>query len=716
MSRVHFTKWQPNSFRKEAIYLVDTMDQKDPWMKKASEVQDPLEEKHVDAAIHLSQEQKRMMQKRKKYFALLQKMDLFKVNPGISTALTQNILLEKLWKKKRSIWISEALRYKTETFSFLGLQRRGKNLDAAFSSQEENILLLAYEKNLVRMLYFLCQNFLFSWQMKKYYSFFIEKLDIYTRNLYFNKLKQWMNSDIFKASYKYNEIEKYLWKPDDLNAPPEDPESHSPRPSLFHKSLEFLQNQFAVRWKTQGDREKVKMSNIASYYPLSHVFQRITQSYSFLIACLLNQKDFTQPFVGKSKYLRSFMKEILCDILAQLKMLNVTEPWILHTVKIYQSTIQQIHSFVSSITNISYKPSLFGKRKQTPFFPSFLKGQEKKTLFVLPKSIQEAFHRIKQMVELTTMHHILFDTKNSNVLEKEIPRSTPSILRKTTPLLQAYRRQKKCYMSFYEKILEQQKTDVTSMEYMYRISKNVKYTIAQDHLRLVMSVAKSAKYRTIDMSDLLQEGMLGLTKAVERFQLDRGYQFTTYATWWVHQALNRVTLSSNPILPLPTHLQRKIHLILSTSNELAKRFRREPFVEEIAAELRLPVQKIYQLIQTSSMSRRFVSLDQTFRAGGSYLNFLQTPTHNVPMDGSPFFLSFFTFLSPKEATIFKMRFGFYPFKRHTIEQVAKIFSVSRERIKVLEKHCFEKIRTALIPIPHSSALFQAFIQSFHTSL
>lgn len=715
---------------KEAIFLVDGIRSKSARMKNTAE--------STQSPMYRKSETMRNLRRKKEYLDtfkrrirnLSQTETTQKVISAVCstdglplTKLTHSFSLKKLWIITRTQEIAQALRYKTETFSFFTLFSRSKNVEAAFSSLEENVLLLAYEKNLIRMLYFLCRDMFFYWQINRYDQFFNEKLDIYTRNLYLNKLKVWMNSDIFKTSYKYNEVEKYLWRPDDFGN-----SSQIPNPSLFRKSMEFFQNKFSRRWKTLGDREKVKMSNILSYYPLSNVFKRISQSYSLLISSTMNQKDFIHPLRYKSPYLRYLTSEVICDVVAQFKMLNVTEPWILHSVQISKSSSVQIDTFLTTITqtpeNLQYMQASSKHENITNSAPLVTNAptqflfREKHKLFFLPKDIQEATRRIQQIIEFTTMQRVVLEyasDKVSNTIHLPATRFPQAISASMIKLPQndrsslyaTYSRQKRCFLSFYDTISHLQKTHVSAMEYMYGISKSLKYTIAQDHLRLVLSVAKSPKYRSIDMPDLLQEGMLGLTKAVERFQLDRGYQFTTYATWWVHQALNRVTLISNHIIPLPTHIQRKVHLILAASTNLSKKLNREPYVEEIATELRLPVQKIYQLIQTSALSRRFLSLDQTIRAGDprTYLAMLQTPTVKTPVDLTPLFLYFSSLLSPRESAILRLRLGLYPFKRHSLDQLAKVFSVPREKIKSIEKSSFDKIRNAIINLPAYPAIF-----------
>lgn len=729
---------------KEAFFLLNQMEKKRSKKNLVHSHRNPLlptEEERAQSSFH-SQEKRQTIQAIQHSLLLAEQIiyslppSFLKEAPFLSMIQQRSFSLENLqnfkerknWKIHTTLEMIQELRGKTEHFSFTALQKRNKNMDAAFSPEEENILLLAYEKNIVRMLYYLCKNTMLYWQINKYYFFFVEKLDIFTRNLYFNKLKQWMNFDIFKASYKYNEIEKYLWKPSDSLL---DEKQETSQTSLFAESLQSLQAHFLRQWKSQSEKEKVKMTNIGSYSPIAYVFKRLSQSYSFLVHSEMNEKQPKNLFWYKSQPWRYVLVEFLCDILAQWKMLHITEYWILHSLQIYDSMMKEMSEFLKILqyANLSSQGKILqdfhhgritrhSKYPQSKNITADFLFRETHKLCYVPKNIQEASERMKQLLEFHTMNKILLDfilspapQKASTSLTKTSEIKVPNHLPQTRDQIQ-----KLCFLHYYSHSLTELQNDIKSMEYLSKISKSLKYTIAQDHIRLVMSVAKNAKYRTIDMSDLLQEGMLGLTKAVERFQLDRGYQFTTYATWWVHQALNRVTMNHNQMIPVPTHIQRKIHLILTTSAQLGKKLKREPFLEEIAQELKLPVQKIYQFLETSAISRKMISLDQKFRMGDNrtYGNFLQTQQLHFPIHLSSVFGSILSFVSAKEATLLKMRLGIYPFKRHTIEQIARIFSISREKIKSIEKASYEKIQSQLEHLSSSSTLFDFLVKSMTT--
>lgn len=702
---------------------------------------------------------------------LIERPKFHEVNVNHYNKIIDITVFYQKWKRIGLVSIENQHRCRISFFPLEQLKNRGKSIEHTFSPDEENVLLLAYDKNLVRIIYFLCQNIYIYFNIVKYYLIFSEKIDNYTRNIFINKLKLWLNLDIFRASYKYNDIEKYIGKPEEYREKTTGeydssivyPTSKGICIDSFDESLRCLKKTFLNHWKVADDREKIKMSTITSCYPLSYVFKRIVESYRFLCLLQLNKKQILAPFFFRSSNLRYYISEILCDIIAQFKMLHVTESWILSTIAIYQETIIRLSAIFQYLEYQTHKRGMNHVMRLLKVGHDTLKQQYYKiqtnteeisnfTNLVendnqtLISNIQEKYSgieyllsKLQELTQESTIESALFDVTKTNTKLLELS----SIIKTNvdekkikhmqfeangdiddTEALKSTRLQLETHVfyiqhrntndfTYYQNLCIKKKYDVRTLEYLYSLSKSLKYTLAQDHIRLVMSVAKNNKYKYMEMSDLLQEGMLGLTKAVERFQLDRGYQFTTYATWWVHQALNRVTLSTNQMIPLPTHVQKKVHLILNTSVQLAKRFGREPYLIEIANELRIHVRKIYQYLEASALSRRIISLDQKFRAGDNrtYMHLIQSHQQRTPNNFNILFSSIFRSMSKKESTILKMRLGIYPFKRHTVDQLTKIFSVNKEKIKFVEKICFEKAKKHLLQDPDSINIISSFIEN-----
>nr|YP_007890503.1 sigma-like factor [Andalucia godoyi]AGH23997.1 sigma-like factor [Andalucia godoyi] len=592
------------------------------------------------------------------------------------------------FQKKEDFEIS--LRQQKKEYVFSMLHKRNQNFEMTFSPEEENILLSAYEKNTVRIFFFLCQNPSFAWQIQRYFFFFFERLESDSQNLFLSKMKQWMNLEIFQSHYRYHEMERFL-----------------PEANLWEMdALSLLQKEYLEKWKIKDNHEKIKMNSLGTHLPLISLFRRILQSY--LLFYRLQPKISCSFLIRKSVFLEYFEKELLSEVLAQFKILHITESWTMHTVSFLRSYTKTQKDFLFQSHLRPFQPGLFYQvfLQFDPAFqkrssPSFLSSSNSSSW--TPLKIQ---HWFEQSFQFFLSNVLLFeqDPKRIQFVSEQIQSDLYRLFLTFFPMksdfdqkpsLKERQWKESLLMNLCRYEIQKKKQTISNVEYLLKISKHLKYTIAQDHIRLVMSVAKNHKYRNMEMSDLLQEGLLGLTKAVERFELDRGYQFTTYATWWVHQALNRVTLNGNQMIPIPTHLQRKIHTILSTSSQLAKQLSREPYLEEIAQKLKIPVQKVYQFLQTSMFSTRLVSLDQKLGSNEnrSYLHFLHTPNPRPNVQSRNEVESWiFSEFSPKMATLFKMMYGVGPFEKHSLEELSEFFSLSQKRMRFLYKEGMKKLQ------------------------
>lgn len=548
---------------------------------------------------------------------------------------------ESSWKEEQTRR-REGLKRKDRKDSPFGmLQKRNQNLEMTFSPEEEKILLSAYEKNTLRIFYFLCQHPSFAWQIQRCFFFLGERLDSDSMNFFLQRMKQWMNIEIFQSHYGYHEMERFVF----------DPSLHQ------LDALELVEKEYLEKWKGKDNPEKIKMNSLGLPPPLLYVFRRLLQSFF-----LYHHMDGHQS-VGSSFPLQFFQRQILSEILAQFKILHMTESWVTQTLcfqKEFLALQKDLFGNVSSPKRTSSRV----EHLSIPLETNLSLGHPVWNSFLVRIAFEQGYH-------LLLKDRMLGIVRPSKGWSSWFPEGESLVAKEI--LWTGWIRQE------WKKQMER----VEQVEWILKISKSLKHTIAQDHIRLVMSVAKHHKYRNMDMSDLLQEGLLGLTKAVERFELERGYQFTTYATWWVHQALNRVTLNGNQMIPIPTHLQRKIQMILMTSTQLSKELSREPSVEEIADRLNVSVQKVTQSLQTSLFSNRLMSLDQKFsHENRSYLHFLRTPEKlgwkKTKPDGE-----MFETLSPKMATFFQMVYGIPPFERHSVEEVAMFFGLSKKRAHLL---------------------------------